>query len=142
MMSNPLILEVGGLRRVSLRWRAWLALAGLLYPALAVDGQAVTADVERQLLAARDTVWRAWFGYDTVRLNRSLPPAATAAGPGSSGTEWEDRTAILAGARQFAAAGARLEHLEFDNTSIALRGNVAIVTSNYAYITRTKTLAD
>lgn len=108
-----------------------------------VTAQGLTKDVERQLLAARDTVWHAWFGNDTAALNRVLPRASTAAnGRGPGQVSWEDRAAILGGALQFASAGGRLERIDFAGTKIALDGGLAVVTSTYTTITRTGERAD
>jgi hypothetical protein len=108
-----------------------------------LSAQVVSKDIERQLLAARDTIWHAWFANDTAALNRMLPRASAAAqarGPGQ--TAWEDRASILAGARQFAGGGRRLERIDFAGTKIALDGDVAVVTSTYTTVTRGGSSAD
>jgi uncharacterized protein DUF4440 len=95
--------------------------------------QAVPHEVERQILAARDTVWHAWFANDTVVLQRMLPTAVAAA---DGGSRWSDRAKTLADARSFAAAGGRLDRIDFANTHISLTGNAAVVTSAYMLVTR------
>jgi hypothetical protein len=94
---------------------------------------AQSADVTRQLIAARDTVWRAWYSNDTAVLHRYLPPAAAAA-EGKAETRWNDRAAILAGSRGFAKSKARLIDIKFSNTQIAPSGHSALVQSNYETI--------
>jgi hypothetical protein len=101
----------------------------LLRPAAAQEP--VPGTVQDELLAAREAVWRAWFAHDTIALARLLPEAAAA----GSGDSWEDRQAILAGSRAFAARGGRLVRLEFAGTDIRVLGDVAVVTSTYTYET-------
>ena len=109
-------------------------VAGLIASRLA-EAQSISPTMEKQILAARDTVWRAWFANDTAVLRRVLPPAAAAA-EGSGTTRWTDRSAIMTGARRFAASGQRLESVDFSNTHISISGDVAVVTSNYRLVMR------
>lgn len=94
---------------------------------------AQSADVTRQLLAARDTVWHAWFNNDTVRLRRYIPPAAATV-EGARDIHWSDRNAILAGARGFVDSKSHLVDIKFSNTTIAPSGHSALVRSNYQII--------
>jgi hypothetical protein len=110
------------------------AFVGLVLMAGRVGAQGMPSDVERQVLAARDTVWHAWFGNDTAVLNRMLP-TAVAAGGASSG-EWSDRAKTLADSRAFAGSGNRLERLTFTDTHVSLNGDAAVVTSIYTLVTR------
>ena len=114
--------------------------AGVLRSASA---QAVSKEVEQQLLAARDTVWRAWFANDTAALARMLPHASAAAESQATGAiNWSDRAQILTGARQFASGGGRLEQIDFTGTRIALDGSVAVLTSTYTAVTRNGSSVD
>ena len=103
--------------------------------------RAQTPTVQQQVLAARDTVWRAWFANDTARLNRLLPRATTA-GEGASQVQWADRKAILDQSREFARSGAKLERLDFANTQITQAGDVAIVNADYRTVTRNASRVD
>lgn len=124
------------------RFRPAAELALLFVVPCTLRAQGLTKDVERQLLAARDTVWHAWFANDTAALRRVLPRASAAANSrGEGDVTWEDRAAILGGAKQFAAAG-RLESINFAGTNIALSGGVAVVTSTYTTVTRNDKRAD
>lgn len=90
---------------------------------------------ERAILAARDTVWRAWFAGDTARLNRFIPSAA-AASAGSNTVSWDDRARMVGGARDFARGGGRLEKIDFTNTRTDITGNSAFVRSDFRLIIR------
>jgi hypothetical protein len=125
------------------RSRRAAVLPLFLLAAHGLSAQLPSKDIERQVLAARDTIWHAWYGNDTAALNRILPRASTAAssrGPGQ--VSWEDRASILAGARQSAGGGRRLERIDFAGTKIALDGGVAVVTSTYTAVTRTTARTD
>lgn len=105
-------------------------LIGLLVMAtMAHPLGAQNADTERQLVAARDTIWRAFFRNDTALLRRYLPPAAATL----EGTEhrWSNRNQIAQSARDFVRGRNTLVSLTFANTDIAQTGHSALVRSNY-----------
>jgi ketosteroid isomerase-like protein len=81
-----------------------------------------------ELLLARERIWRAWFANDSAELARLLPPAAVAA-EGVDG--WEDRAAIVAGSRGFAASGGKLVRIAFFDTEIVTFGTTAIVHARF-----------
>lgn len=103
-----------------------VAAAGAALPAQ-------TPSTDRQLVAARDTVWRAWFHHDTVLLRRFIPPAAATL----EGREprWNSRREIMDGSRSFAESKQRFVDVLFQNTHISREGESALVQSNYAVIT-------
>jgi len=121
--------------------RKIILLMGLLAAALpAARAQAtamrfdlVDASTRQALLAARDSVWRAWFAGDTVALGRLLPEALAAGGRGG----WETRDVSISSGRSFAASGGKLIELRFDSTSIALRGAVAVLVAKYHLVLAT-----
>ena len=84
-----------------------------------------------ELIAAREAIWHAWFANDTMQLERLLPEAAVA----GEGRGYQDRDAILEGARRFAQAGGKLVGLTFSGTDIGVFGDVAVVRSVYRYET-------
>jgi hypothetical protein len=88
---------------------------------------------DRELIAARDTVWRAFFQYDTATLRRYLPPATTAA-EGRDGSVWKSRTEIMNASREFVRSKSRLVDVKFENTQIAYGGHTAILRSTYTTI--------
>ena len=83
---------------------------------------AADATTRAELVAARDTVWRAYYAGDTTTLARVLPEPM--AGMGQS------RADIIAEANDF-AHGRRLLALEFTCDEFYVAGNVAVVFSNY-----------
>ncbi|MEP6729421.1 MAG: nuclear transport factor 2 family protein [bacterium] len=91
-----------------------------------------STDVKRQLFAARDSIWHAWFTNDTTLLSRLLPPAAATVD--GSGKQWRDRAQIVQESRDFALSNARLVGVTFENTQIALAGQSALLQSNYQTI--------
>jgi ketosteroid isomerase-like protein len=82
----------------------------------------------QQILAAREEVWRAWFGNDRTKLDELIPQEAVAIEPGGG---WQDRAAILNGAKQFADSGAKLTRLEFPRTEIQMYGNTVLLFTSY-----------
>jgi len=102
-----------------------------VYTALPLAAQ--TPTTSQQLIAARDTVWRAWFANDTVLLRRFVPQSAAAAEGGES-LRWSDRHAIFDEAHRSASAGVKLEQLDFFGTQIDASGNSAMVRSRFRFI--------
>ncbi len=100
---------------------------------LAKPIEAQTTDADRQIVAARDTVWRAWFNNDTAALRRFIPPAAATL-EGTGMPKWDDRRGIVEGAKGFASSKSRLVHLAFENTEIERLGHTALVRSDYRFV--------
>lgn len=104
----------------------------------AVDGQASSGgslspstveSIDRDLLATRETAWRAWFAGDTAALEAMLP--AEFLSYGMTGEETSDRAKTLAASRGFAASGGRLERLAFPDTRAQRFGDVVVLYSVY-----------
>ena len=89
--------------------------------------------LEQQLVAARDTVWRAYFRSDTTLLRRYIPPAAAVV-EGSAEVRWSDRGDIMRSAGRMIDSKSRFIDVVFSNTQIAPSGHSALVQSNYAII--------
>ena len=85
--------------------------------------------IERQIVAIRDTAWRAYFANDQAIMARLFPPNFISIG--WSGGPWLDRAGTLADAASFASHGGKLVALEFPHTEIQLFGDVAVVFSLY-----------
>jgi len=91
----------------------------------------VEGPLREEILAARETVWRAWFENDRSALERLIPQEAIAIGAGIEA--WRDRSEILAGAGDFVGQGGRLIALDFPRTEIQLYGDVAILYTSYSF---------
>lgn len=88
-------------------------------------GSALPPDIH----AAREAVWRAWFGNDRPVLERMLPPDFVGIGWGDGPVD--TRESALAGAAEFVKGGGRLKRLEFSNDRMQRFGDVVTVFSNY-----------
>ena len=88
---------------------------------------------KKELLEAREAVWRDYFSNNRARLEESLPPELIAINPG--GKDWANRDQVLAGSKAFADAGGKLTRLEFPKTEIQVYGNVALIYTEYLYVT-------
>jgi hypothetical protein len=104
----------------------------LIASGIALPIGAQSSDLELQLVAARDTVWRAFFRNDTALLHRYIPPAAATA-EGAAAMRWSTRDDIMAAAG-FASSKSRLIDVTFENTQIVSSGHSALVQSNYQVI--------
>ena len=102
---------------------------------------AQSPETQRQLIAARDTIWRAYFSNDTALLRRFLPQAAASFEGGENG-RWNDRAQITNSAREFVRSKGRLLDLRFTNTQISQTGNSALVRSNFRTITQSGARVD
>ncbi|MBX9600086.1 MAG: nuclear transport factor 2 family protein [Bryobacteraceae bacterium] len=88
----------------------------------------------KNLLEARESVWRSWFGNDQEKLKKLVPPETIAA---SAGGGFEKQAAILSSAVEAAKSGTKLVSLEFPSTEIQNYGPVAVLYSTYKYVTET-----
>jgi ketosteroid isomerase-like protein len=87
--------------------------------------------MKKQLLEAREAVWRAYFSNDRTALETLIPEETIAIDAGNN--TWGNRAAIFEGSAQFAKGGGTLVKLEFPKTEIQVYGYTAVVYSNYAY---------
>jgi hypothetical protein len=83
----------------------------------------------KEVLSAREAVWRAWFAGDTGTLTTLVPPELVTIehGPSTFGT----RASNLEGSRGFAAAGGKLTRLVFPRTELQAYGNTVILYTTY-----------
>lgn len=120
--------------------RAWWIVALLTLLPSAVTAQEATPTsmpqithvdpaLEREIVAIRDTAWRAYFANDTAVMHRLFPDNFISVGWG--GGAWDGRSGTLAGAAQLAADGGRLLHLDFPHTEIQQFGDLVVVYSLY-----------
>ncbi len=85
---------------------------------------------KKDLLEAREAVWRAYFAGDRAALEKLLPEELLTM---EAGGGWGNRQAVLESSARFAAGGGKLIRLEFPKTEIQVYGNTAIVYSSYVY---------
>ena len=86
-------------------------------------------DEKKDLLAAREAVWRAWFAGDTGRLTTLLPPELITIEPSSG--KFGNLQSNLDESRQFAARGGKLTRLAFPTTEFQAYGAAVIVYTTY-----------
>ena len=91
----------------------------------------VTPQIRKQVLAAREAVWRAYFNNDRAALDRLIPEETIAIDDGSE--SFSNRAAILAGAQHFAESGAKLVRLEFPKTELQIYGDTVLIYTTYVY---------
>jgi hypothetical protein len=82
----------------------------------------------KELLAAREAVWRAWFAGDTAALEKLLPPELITL---ESSDTFGTRSSNLEGSRGFAASGGKLTRLVFPRTEFQVYGNTVILYTTY-----------
>ncbi len=91
----------------------------------------LTPEQRRELLGAREAVWRAYFANDAQHLDKVIPAETIAINAGEE--PWGDRAAVLAGAAGFASSGGKLVKLEFPRTEVQMYGDVAILYTTWSY---------
>ena len=93
----------------------------------------VSEQTRKFILDSREQVWRAWFSNDRAKLEGMIPDEAIAIDTGNP--NWENRAAILEGAKNFAESGSKLIRLEFPRTEIQIYGNAIILYTSYLFET-------
>jgi hypothetical protein len=103
-------------------------LVGTLAACAAKDFQGDDGRLAR-LLSDREAVWWAWFTNDTTKLQQFLAKEVVAMNSGDS--TFQDRAAVLAGARQFVKSGGKLVRVTFPKTEQQVVGECAVLYSTY-----------
>lgn len=80
------------------------------------------------ILAAREAVWRAWYGGDTKALAELLPPELITLHSG--GTDFGSYESIVTGSEKFAKGG-KLVRLTFPRTEFQRYGQTVIIYTTY-----------
>jgi hypothetical protein len=83
---------------------------------------------KREVLAAREAVWRAWFAGDTKALTSLLPPELITI---ESSATFGNLKSNLQGSRDFAAGGGKLTRLVFPTTEFQAYGATVILYTTY-----------
>jgi len=97
---------------------------------------AITDEMRKELLDARETAWRSFFQKDRDVVERILAPELIAIQQNSD--HWDNRTGLIALAKAMNEQGVRLLRLEFPRTEIQLFGDTAILYYTYVFETGLK----
>ena len=84
---------------------------------------------KKELLTAREAVWRAWFAGDTKQLTTLVPPELITIEPSSP--TFGTLESNLEGSRGFAAGGGKLTRLTFPTTEIQAYGATAVIYTTF-----------
>jgi hypothetical protein len=125
-VTGPIVRELPSSPRVG---------SGATYASADCELQPMTPSQRAELLKARETVWRAWFGGDEAALRTLLPPETIALSQGPDG--WTTRDGIIKASSEFARNGGTLLKLEFPRTDIQQYGGTAIIYTSYLFETQT-----
>lgn len=97
----------------------------------AAHSSALTEEIRKELLDARQTAWTAFFQKDQAVLEEILAPELIAIQ--QTDERWDNRTGLLAMAKSMSKQGAQLVRLEFPRTEIQLFGDTAILYYTYIF---------
>ena len=89
----------------------------------------LSEEQKKPILAAREAVWRAWYGGDTKALADLLPPELIVMHSGSS--DFGSHASIVAASAEFAKSGGKLTRLTFPRTEFQRYGNTVIIYTTY-----------
>lgn len=101
-------------------------------PTSPAPAPAPAPDPDAELLAARESAWRAYFAGDVATLRALLPPSFIGLdmGPGP----FVDLAETLAGAASFRARGGRLVRLAFPETRAQRHGDVVVLYGRFEVV--------
>jgi hypothetical protein len=97
---------------------------------------ALTDEMRKELLNARETAWRSFFQKDLDVVDKILVPELIAIQENSD--RWDNRTSLIALAKAMTEKGVQLLRLEFPRTEIQLFGDTAILYYTYIFETGLK----
>ena len=89
-------------------------------------------EMKKNLLAAREAVWRAYFAGDRATLEKLIPEETIAINPDGD-PNWAGRQQVLDGSAEFAKSSRKLIKLEFPKTEIQMYGMTAVIYSIYSF---------
>jgi hypothetical protein len=106
----------------------FVSLVVLLLAMLSVPLHGAEA-IDPDVLALRESAWRAWFAGDEAALRSMLPEDFL--GIGWDGTEISDRAKTIASSRGFKEAGGKLVALSFPETRAQRIGDTVVFYGSY-----------
>lgn len=115
--------------RGSVRLIGALMLVALGGSASAQPPATLSDTLRREIVAAREAIWRGWFSNDRAVLDRMLP--AEFVGIGFGGGPFDTRESAMTGAAEFVKGGGTLRRLTFADDRFQTFGDVVTVFSNY-----------
>jgi ketosteroid isomerase-like protein len=110
----------------------WMVL--IVMAAQSVARCAAVGD-DRQILEARQAVWRAWFANDTKTMEKLVPDDAIVIS--SDNEKFKTKADVFREAVEFQAEGSKLVRLEFPYTQMQRFGDVVIIYTKYVLETET-----
>lgn len=115
----------------TVRTMSWVCAIALLPAVMSAFGSHVAANaaIDKEVLAAREAAWRAFYGGDVKALRELLPEEFI--GIGMNDAPFADRDRILDGARAFHERGGRLVRLAFPETQAQRFGDVVVLYGRY-----------
>jgi len=116
--------------------RSIRSIAKQFVPLLFFIAVAAAQQPDRDLLQAREKVWRAWFDGDATTLQAMVPPDTIVMSVDDQ--NWRHQQDVLAASAKFHAQGGKLVRLEFPRTEVQHYGEVAIIWSSYLAETETQ----
>ncbi|MGA7292764.1 MAG: nuclear transport factor 2 family protein [Terriglobales bacterium] len=111
------------------KWHRMLIIVAVTYITFHSAGLRSQTATDKELLRARENVWRAWFAGDTKTLKELVPPGTIVMSGGEK--EWKHQNDVLRSSAEFHSKGGKLIRLEFPRTEIQRFGDVVVVWSTY-----------
>ena len=108
------------------------AAAAVSLPAFPADSKPPAPAPDPEILALRESAWRAWFAGDEATLRGMLPPEFL--GIGMDDSPFSDLESTLRDSREYAARGGRLVRLEFPETRAQRLGDTVILYGRYSVV--------
>ena len=106
------------------------SLHGDEFEKIGSDLRPLGGNERKELLAAREAVWRAWFSGDTNQLTAMLPPELITI---EESGKFGKLDSNLKGSREFAASGGKLTRLAFPTTEMQAYGSTVILYTTYEF---------
>jgi hypothetical protein len=111
------------------KWNRVLMIVAVAFITFRSAGLHAQTASDKELLRARESVWRAWFAGDTKTLEELVPPETIVMSAGEK--EWKHQNDVLRSSAEFHSKGGKLIRLEFPRNEIQHFGDVEVIWSTY-----------